>query len=103
MHANFSLDQISLIIKRDLLLDQLGVGGSGTTAADLADDMPLIEGGLDLDSVDALDLLVSVEKTFGFKIPALDKAFIDATCATIGTLAAYVHGRVAQAGLASAA
>ena len=94
--TNPNFDDILLIIKRDLLLDQLGVGSADMTADSLADDISLLAGGLDLDSVDALDLLVSVERTFGFKIETLDKTFIDATCTSIRTLAEYVQSRLAQ-------
>jgi acyl carrier protein len=41
------------------------------TAADqIADDLPLFgAGGLGLDSIDALELVVSMEKTFGVGVP----------------------------------
>ena len=40
------------------------------TAADITDDMPLFgPGGLGLDSVDALQLVVGLDKNFGVKIP----------------------------------
>jgi acyl carrier protein len=103
MQSDLTVEQISLIIKRDLLLGQLGLGEPNMTADDLPDDTGLLGEGLAIDSVDALDLLVSVEKTFGFKIPTIDNSFIEATCATIGTLANYVHGRITQAGLAPVA
>lgn len=41
-----------------------------TTAGDIADDLPLFgPGGLGLDSIDALELVVSMEKTFGVGVP----------------------------------
>jgi acyl carrier protein len=40
-----------------------------TTAAEIADDLPLFgPGGLGLDSVDALQLVVALEKNYGLKI-----------------------------------
>src|SRR2546427_11547247 len=40
------------------------------TAADIADDQPLFgPGSLGLDSVDALQLVVALDKNFGIKIP----------------------------------
>lgn len=40
------------------------------TAADIGDDLPLFgPGSLGLDSVDALQLVVALDKTFGLKIP----------------------------------
>jgi acyl carrier protein len=39
-------------------------------AAEIADDLPLFgPGGLGLDSIDALELVVSMEKTFGVGVP----------------------------------
>ncbi len=41
-----------------------------TTAAEIADDTPLFgPNGLGLDSIDALELVVSMEKTFGVGVP----------------------------------
>jgi 3-hydroxyacyl-[acyl-carrier-protein] dehydratase len=54
------LEQLKAILRRDLKL------GPNVT---IADDMPLIGGQLDLDSLDILLLVSSVEKTFGIKIP----------------------------------
>jgi acyl carrier protein len=40
------------------------------TAAEIMDDMPLFgPGGLGLDSVDALQLVVGLDKNFGLKVP----------------------------------
>ena len=41
-----------------------------TTAEEIADDLPLFGAkGLGLDSIDALELVVSMEKTFGVGVP----------------------------------
>jgi acyl carrier protein len=41
-----------------------------TTAEQIGDDLPLFgPNGLGLDSIDALELAVSMEKTFGVKVP----------------------------------
>ena len=41
-----------------------------TTAEEIGDDLPLFgPGGLGLDSIDALELAVSMEKTFGVSVP----------------------------------
>lgn len=41
-----------------------------TTPAEIGDDLPLFgPGGLGLDSIDALELVVSMEKTFGVGVP----------------------------------
>jgi acyl carrier protein len=41
-----------------------------TTAEEIGDDLPLFgPGGLGLDSIDALELVVNMEKTFGVGVP----------------------------------
>lgn len=41
-----------------------------TTAGEIGDDLPLFgPGGLGLDSVDALQIVVALDKNFGLKIP----------------------------------
>jgi acyl carrier protein len=54
-----TLDRIKLILRRDLKL------GDGAV---IADTMPLVGGDMDLDSLDMLLLVTSVEKEFGIKI-----------------------------------
>ena len=45
------------------------------TAEEIGDDQPLFgPGGLGLDSVDALQLVVALEKSFGVKIPSPEQA-----------------------------
>jgi len=68
----------------------------GVDAASIGDEQQLCGGGLGLDSVDALELMVAIEKQYGIKIEAddLDRtAFRSAT-----TLARMVAGQLAQAG-----
>jgi acyl carrier protein len=46
-----------------------------TTADQIGDDLPLFgPNGLGLDSIDALELAVSMEKTFGVSVPNADVA-----------------------------
>jgi 3-hydroxyacyl-[acyl-carrier-protein] dehydratase len=54
------LEQVKAILRRDLKLGP---------SASVPDDMPLIGGEMDLDSLDILLLLSSIEKHFGIKIP----------------------------------
>jgi acyl carrier protein len=54
--------QIKEMLVKNLMLQ--------TTAEEIADDLPLFApGGLGLDSIDALELVVSMEKTFGVGVP----------------------------------
>ncbi len=55
------IDQVKTILRRDLKL--------GATA-EIQDDMPLIGGDLDIDSLDILLLISSLEKNFSIKIPS---------------------------------
>lgn len=55
------VERIITILKRDLMLGN---------DIELAADTPLFNGDLDLDSLDALMLMQSMEKEFDFKIPA---------------------------------
>ena len=55
----------------------------------IADDLPLFgEGGLGLDSIDALELVVSLEKKFGVTVPNSDTA--RQALATVNTIHDYV-------------
>jgi acyl carrier protein len=67
--------------------------------ADIPDGEPLIGGGLSLDSIDALELAVRLEKEFGIKIASSEEA--RAALATVASLAAYVRGRCDPARLPS--
>ena len=54
--------QIKEMLVKNLMLQ--------TTADQIDDDLPLFgPGGLGLDSIDALELVVSMEKTFGVGVP----------------------------------
>ena len=54
--------QIKEMLVKNLMLQ--------TTAEQIGDDLPLFgPGGLGLDSIDALELVVSLEKTFGVGVP----------------------------------
>ncbi len=64
------------------------------TAADIADDQTLFgPGGLGLDSVDALQLVVALDKNFGLKIP--DPATAKKVLHSVTTMAEAVAARQA--------
>jgi len=60
----------------------------GLTPADIADDAPLFGEGLGLDSVDALELVVALEKEYGMRIQSheVDKSVF----ASVASLAEFV-------------
>lgn len=75
-----TIQRIKAILQASLKIDQ---------AVDLPDDMPLVGGEYDLDSLDILLVITSIEKDFGVKIRegTMDrKAFT-----TVRTLAEYVE------------
>ncbi|HZN54005.1 MAG TPA: phosphopantetheine-binding protein [Candidatus Polarisedimenticolaceae bacterium] len=83
-------DAIAPRIKR-LLVEKLHL--EGLTPESIDDDMPLFGDGLGLDSVDALELVVALEKEFALRIQSHEvgrEAF-----ASVAALAAYVEGRLA--------
>lgn len=84
-------------IKQDLLLNRLELADMGFTLETIADDALLLdETGLGLDSVDALDLLVGVERTFGFKFGEIDKNLIENICRSLTDLTQYIKSRLTQ-------
>lgn len=65
-------------------------------AADIADDQALFgPGSLGLDSVDALQLVVALDKHFGLKIP--DPAAAKEILQNVSTITAAVEKRLAEA------
>jgi acyl carrier protein len=58
---------------------------------DIPDLEPLVGGGLSLDSIDALELVVRLEKEFGIRIASSEEA--SRALASVSALAAYVRER----------
>lgn len=76
-------ERIKSLLRRELKLGE---------DAEVRDDMPLLGGDFDLDSLDVLLLVTSVEKEFGIKIPndaVGQEAFADVTA-----LARFVESHV---------
>ena len=72
-----------------LIIDRLGL--EEITAADIADDMALFdESGLGLDSVDALELGLAMQKTYDLPMES-DAAKLRHHFASVNTLAAWVN------------
>jgi 3-oxoacyl-[acyl-carrier-protein] synthase-1 len=69
-----------------LIVESLNL--EGLTADRIADDAPLFGKGLGLDSVDALELVVALEKEYGMRIQSheVDKAVFD----SVASLADFV-------------
>jgi acyl carrier protein len=63
----------------------------GIKPEDIPDSEPLVGGGLSLDSIDALELVVRLEKEFGIKIASSEEA--RRALASVAALAAYIRER----------
>jgi acyl carrier protein len=74
-------------IKR-MLIDALKLE---TTPEAIKDDAPLFGAGLGLDSLDALQLAVSVEETFG--VPVADEQAGKTAFASVNALAKFIESR----------
>ena len=74
---------------KQLIVDTLHL--EDVRAADIPDAEPLIGGGLSLDSIDALELVVRLEKEFGIKIASSEEA--RRALASVAALASFIRER----------
>jgi acyl carrier protein len=80
--------QIKSMLVEDLMLQ--------ITPEEIGDDQPLFgPGSLGLDSVDALELVVALDKRYGLKIP--DSAVARKTMRAVSTIAAAIEAHQAAA------
>jgi acyl carrier protein len=86
MSVEWTRDFILQFIRKDLLIERLDLGGNGVELSDIEEDTALLGEGLSIDSVDALDLLVGIEKKFGLEFPEIGPAFVEASCKSVRTL-----------------
>ncbi len=75
--------EIKELLVRDLRLQ--------TTPAEIGDDEPLFGEGLGLDSLDAVELVVQVNKHFGVQIKDMTEG--QQAFTSVQTLADYIEGR----------
>lgn len=85
-------DRVTAVLRRDLKL------GNDAT---IEQHTPLFGGDLDLDSIDALLLVASIEKEFGIKVP--NEKIGRQVFGSVGTLAHYIHQQLTTAADAPAA
>jgi acyl carrier protein len=84
--ANALKERIKTMLVENLMLQ--------VTAAEISNDMPLFgPGGLGLDSVDALQLVVALDKNFGLKVP--DPASAKVILQSVNTMADAVQKKLA--------
>lgn len=63
----------------------------GVTAEEIDESAPLIGSGLALDSIDALELVVKIEKEFGIKIGSSEES--RQALASVNSLAEFIRAR----------
>ena len=76
---------------KELLIERLKF--EDMTPDDIGDDDPLFEGGLGLDSIDALEIVVMLESEFGLKIK--NESSAREHFRSVGSLAQFVKERTA--------
>lgn len=79
-------EKLKKILVEDLNLEEL-------TPEEIQDDAPLFGEGLGLDSLDAVELVVLVQKHFGLEIKDMQEG--RAAFQSVNALAAYIDGRLA--------
>lgn len=79
-------ERIKQVIIDALMLEDMGPD-------DIEDDAPLFGEGLGLDSVDALELAIELERAFGVKIP--DDEQSRSIFASVSSLATFIEGATA--------
>ncbi|MBA1273745.1 phosphopantetheine-binding protein [Stutzerimonas azotifigens] len=87
------MSQLTLDIKH-LIIDALGL--EDIAPHDIASDQPLFGDGLGLDSVDALELGLAIQKRFGIKIDA-DAKDTRSHFASVNSLASFIEANRATA------
>ncbi len=74
---------------KKLIVDRLNL--IDVTPADIGDDLPLFKTGLGLDSIDALELTLTVEKEYGVKVANSEQAL--KAFQSVATLASFIEQR----------
>lgn len=81
-------DKLKKILVEDLNLEEL-------SPEEIDDDAPLFGDGLGLDSLDAVELVVLVQKHFGLEIKDMEEG--RSAFQSVAALATYIDGRLAKA------
>ncbi len=90
-------DSLSAHVKR-LIVETLCL--DDVKPEDIRDEDPLIGSGLSLDSIDALELVVKLEKTYGIKIASAEES--RAALASVASLTQFIRTRADPAKLPAA-
>lgn len=82
-------DQLKVIILKSLRITDIAPG-------ELGDNTPLLDGPVEIDSIDMLQLILEIERHFGVKL--VRGKFDKEEWASINTLAAAIESRLVEAG-----
>ena len=82
-----TVEKLKKVLVEDLNLE-------GLTPGDIDENAPLFGEGLGLDSLDAVELIVIVQKRFGIEIQNLDEG--KPASRPVRTLASYIEGRLSN-------
>jgi acyl carrier protein len=77
---------------KPLILSSLRI--TDTTPAQMDDDMPLLDGDWEIDSIDILQLIVDIEKNFGIKL--VSGRFDRSAWQTIDTLSSAIQAKMTE-------
>jgi acyl carrier protein len=84
-------DDMLMWVKNDLIYQRLKLGDMGFTMNDIHNDVPLFDSeGLDLDSVDGLELAVGIEQKWGVKLGKMDDSMAKDHFQSPNTIANFV-------------
>ena len=87
-----SFDEIADHIRVKSIYEGLELEELGIELEEVTNDVKLFDSaGLALDSVDALDVIASVQRDFGVSFPEIDQAFMEQNCSTVALLAKTVE------------
>lgn len=80
---------------KELMIERLKF--EDMTPEDIGDDEPLFQGGLGLDSIDALEIVVMLESEFGIKVK--NESAARDYFRSISSLAQLIHDRTTRVGV----
>ena len=84
-------------IRQKVIYEGLELADVGIGLEDVTDEVLLFDkDGLNLDSIDALEIIAGVQREFGLSLPNVDQAFMDEHCTTVGSLARMVAERASE-------
>lgn len=86
-----NVEQILSFIKEDVIIGDLEVVDC---LSEIDDNDMLIEGGLGLDSIETLELVVSIEKKYGLKFKDYPSEVIKEKMVSLNALSAFIYEEV---------